>query len=317
MKHTIMALALAGALRNEAGAEGEVPGAEKEKPQGIEVPEHVESWLAEGKKQGAKVDKLLGVAEARMSDVLLTYATHFAHLGDTAAPNDFLTGYASGFQNPQTGKVRKSEANTVFHCIIVIGDEERRVQTGIDGGKNPVYTVKRISDWLAMHDDVAGYKGYGGLIRMAKLFRGNASGQGSGGGAKRKTTVTEAQQKNVEELVPLMNVGQASVVMEKLVSATASKQNGVIVLFREMQFSCNQIKLRAAPDTELGKAHLEAAMSILDIIEAHITVIEAQAAKAAQNVAKGLHHGPTPAETAAAVARGSAKPEAEGAVANG
>lgn len=262
----------------------------------VSIPEKVESWIDLGKKEGKRIHLLMNKGEAIMSEVLLVYGAHLADPNYEASRNDFLTGYASGWVNPQTGKVRKSEAKAVFDAF-VMGDTERKLVVGYDkDSKAPIHETRKISEWLTAHESLAGWQQYAGLIRLAKELRGPSTNAGAGGGARRKTVVTDKQQGEVEERIPLMNGQQVTKVMEKAVGRLTQAPNFQAILFREMQFSCNQIKVKTDGTTPMGKAHIEAASEIGDLIEAHLAVIASNEARLAGQPAPAA---PAPAEVAA------------------
>lgn len=311
-QRSLMFGAVNAALCNEAeadastgGGESSVQGNQRVGSQ-VEIPEKVESWLSQGKHEGARIQKQQAKADMLAADVLLTYGSWLADASYEASRNDFLTGYASGWTNPQTGKVRKSEAKAVFDAF-VMGETERALVVGYDKeAKQPIKESREISEWLMGHEELKGYEGYGGLIRLAKELRGPASGSGAGGGAKRKTVVTDKQQGEVEERIPLMNASQVTSTIEKAIGRVTASPMFETILFREMQFSCNQIKVKSKADGPMHKAHIEAASAILDIIEAHLAVVSAQqahAAGAAPVVAPAPAAAPAPATETVEVAK--------------
>src|SRR5688572_9374611 len=123
MKLSPMYAAIAAALMAEATDQGEQPGAPNKAKPLMSIPEKVESWRAQGKKEGERVKAALEKGEMLAREVLLVYGETLA--GEATA-NDFLTGYSSAWTNVNTAKVRKSEAKAVFDAF-AIGDETREI----------------------------------------------------------------------------------------------------------------------------------------------------------------------------------------------
>lgn len=246
------------------------------------VPENVQSWVEQGKKEGKAVAGLTARAERRAEATLIAYGLHFAAIAESdselpAIANDWLTGYAMGFDNPNTGKVRKSEAKAVLEAFLRHDQQHERVK-GVDATtKEIVKESKSAEEWLTGHNTVKGREGYAGLIAMAKEIRGKATGgQGAGGGARRKTTVTDKQHGEIVENVALMNSGQAAQVVEKATAQLSKLPKFEQALFREMLMVANQIKMKSN-----DPAHLKVASEVIDLVQPHLDRIAISEQRAA------------------------------------
>lgn len=287
--HKMMIAALvAQAFRNEASESGNDAGGGAPAFQ-VSIPEKVESWLALGKTEGGNVQALIGKGESYARDVLLVYGEYLK--GEEASRTDFLTGYASGWSNPATGKVRKSEAKAVFDAFSM-HDAQRELVVGYDKEKKlPIKESRTIGEWLKMHGEVAGHGGYMGLVKLAKTLRGAASGQGAGGGASKRTQVmTDLQHKEITEKLAVANSHQAQDIVQKATAQLTRLPAGKFeqVLFSEISMICNQIKMKSQ-----DKGHVMLAATIFDMVEEALARISADALKASGDQPKA----PAPAET--------------------
>lgn len=275
MKHNLMYLAIAASLMSPETGEGHAnaggPAAERQEEvkRLVDLPkDKIDSWLAEGKKMGLKASNLIGKGEAFARDVLIVYGQHLA--GNEGA-GDFLTGYASGWANPATGKVRKSEAKAVFDAF-AMGEQDRELVQGTDETtKELVKETRTISEWLEGHEGVKGYEGYGGLIKMAKRLRGPASGQGAGGGRAPTVKFTDQQFEDVKSRIPAANANQAMTLAEMATKQLTKLPQFEMALFREISMIANQVKVKSN-----DVRFLDAANKMVDLVNDLIDLIAAK-----------------------------------------
>lgn len=250
MKRNLLSSMVALALGVHYAADSDGGGSEKKSL--VSIPKTVASWHDQGKKEGKRAHDLIERGEMLTSEILLVYGEHLGEHDSEGnllpSATDFLNGYASAWSNPNSAKVRKSEAKAVFDAF-ALGDQVREVVIGYEkvpeGSKEspkPIKESNTIAEWLKMHDSIKGKDGYRGLIDFAKELRGPASGKGAGGGSNRgPRAVTTKQQGEILERVDVMTPNQAHSVAQRAVAQLSKMPKFEVVMFRSVMNAMEMI----------------------------------------------------------------------------
>lgn len=246
--------------------------------------DHVKSWAEEGKKAGVFVVGAFGVAEKGVMEMLLTVAHIIA---GTPSAEDFLTGYATAWSNPDTGKSRKADARAVFEAFSMkdasgklidayertVGYEENKDGTRkLDAQKNsiPIKETKSAQEWLTEYE--GDFKGF---LALAREIRNQGSGRNSQGTTvNRRQKITDKQLTSIMEALPVASPKQAEAIItdltNKVVAKLPSGESEKMVL-AQMEMLANQLKVSKQP------IYQNAGAAIIDILDELRTEVRAAA----------------------------------------
>lgn len=243
-----------------------------------EVPKQVQSYLDLGKKVGSGLQAAEVAAAGLARDIALAYGEHFGPEAMLSSANDWLTGFASGFEKSEVGKVRKSEMWAVFR--VFRDDKDYTMVMGLDAEKKPIHETRKATAWLKAHNEIAGFKGWHGLVKLARKTQEAASG-GTGGNTATGTRtsaprLTDNQFAEFVERMPAAKSTQINQLLDKSISAVVNMPQGEAGCFRIMLNAANAIKRKSS-----DKAHLEVAAAVVDLVTQHLTKLQ-ETALAAQ-----------------------------------
>lgn len=269
---------------------------------------HVKSWAEEGKKAGAYALAAFQTVEKGVQDMLLTVAIIIA---GTPSAEDFLTGYAGAWSNPDTGKSRKADARAVFEAFAVkdangkpLESYERTVgyEKNADGSnkvgedKMPIAIreSKSPQDWLKEYD--GDWKGF---LSLAREIRNGGTGRSSQGTTvSRRKNVTPKQFDSIMEALPVASAKQAETIAHAASAVILKLPNFEVAILGQMEMLTNQLKSSKQP------IYVEAAARIIDVLNelrdevraATKMQADAKAATAAQSGVQGDLKAPMPAQ---------------------
>jgi hypothetical protein len=235
--------------------------------------EHVKSWAEEGKKAGKFAMGIFKSAESAVKDMMVAVASKIA--GSPSA-EDFLTGYASSWSNPDTGKSRKTDFRAVMDAFAlkdadgkaleyerIVGYEKNPDGTNkLDEKKNaiPIKITKSAQDWLLEYQ-VGPDGDFKGFLALARELRNRGTGrQSTGSTVSRKVKVTDSQFSNIMAQIPVMTQPQAHATILEANKQIAKLPNWEPVVLSEMEMLCNQLKTSKQP------IYQNAAASIIDVL---------------------------------------------------
>lgn len=232
-----------------------------------EVKEAVKSWAEQGKAAGLRVAALLSKGESVMQETILGFA---AKIAGKPAALDWLTGWALAFTDPNTAKVRKSEAKAIFEAYArtekesTTKDDKGQVIpalvariVSLDKDGNPVSESKTCVEWLEEH------KGsYNSLLKLARELAPKATSNASKTGEK--ASVQKMGKKTFTKAMESM-MGADNEQADKLFTAAAkriSAQPGFEAkVIGHIVGLCNEIKTKSN-----DVRYLDGVAQIIDVI---------------------------------------------------
>lgn len=248
----------------------------------------------------AKTELLGAAAKLVIEGVLIT------------AASDWLTGYASAFPTLSSGKVRKSEAKTIFEAFAV---ESKELVLGMPGTVRPAdlkqgeiaKETKSGAEWLK-----ACVGGYHEFVALARTVKSDvvAKGQGSEGETVKGKKMTDSFMGKVNDRMATANLKQLGLIVESAMAQLVHRQGFEGAMFAQIEMTCNALKTKS---TDNG--HLNVASMVLDVVQPHLAKIAAQkvtsiaTAKQSDATAPGpVVNIPVPAEVPKAAAESSIEP---------
>lgn len=271
--------------------EGGVGAPTDHKPFDLDL-KKVRSWAEEGEKAGNRVREVQDEAESFVVQMLLATAEVIA---GTPSQEDWLTGYAKAWKNPDTAKSRKGDARAVFEAFALKGADgklleiERIVGYGkkqVDGAEvvdvdSPIKETKVAKDWLKQ------YQGdFKGFLALARSLRGKKSAGGAGGTGRTRTQMTDNQHKETLDLITVANTPQAEQIITKATGRIAQAQGFERLLVNELQMIVNVLKQRTN-----DQAYLKFASDLTDQINDFVSKREAAIAQEMAKSGEGKAEG--------------------------
>lgn len=271
--------------------------------------DHVKSWAEEGKKAGSFAQQAFTAAESSVMKMLLTIA---AIIAGHPSQEDFLTGYATAWSNPNTAKSRKTDARAVMDAYalkdaegkgivveFVVGYEKNPDGTAkLDDKKmpTPIKESKTAQEWLTSYEG-----DFAGFLKLARDLRNRGTGKESRGTAvSRKAKVTDTQFSNIMENIPVMTLNQAHSTITEAAKQVAKMPNWERAVLAEMELFANQLKTSNQPIFQNAAAEiidtLNGLRDALGKDDAAKAQAQREAAAQLHGTAKGDFKAPAPAQ---------------------